>query len=167
MQAKYKNALMWALYAVLFLLVMVVQTVVFGRVRFFNAKLSLIPVVITCVAMYNGAENGGAFALIAGTFWCLSGVDGGGLMLVLCTVCAVCAGYLCDRIFNRNLISSLMMSFASLVICQLTLFALKWYLGQTGGEGWLPLGYQIALSMLACPLLTLAAWAIRKVGDKA
>ncbi len=167
MQAKYKNALMWALYAVLFLLIMVVQTVVFGRARFMSTKLSLIPVVIACVAMYNGAENGGAFALAAGTFWCLSGADGGGLLIVLCTVCAVGAGYLCDRIFNRNLISSLMMSFASLAVCQVTLFALKCYLGQSGADGLLPLAYQIALSMLACPPLTLAAWAIRKVGDKA
>ena len=36
MHASYKNALMWTLYGVLFLLLAVLQTVVFGRARFFD-----------------------------------------------------------------------------------------------------------------------------------
>lgn len=164
MQARYKNVLMWALYALLFLLVMVVQTVVFGRARFWDTKLCLIPVAVVCVAMYTGAESGGVFGLAAGTFWCLSGADGGGMLIVLCTLCAVCAGYLCERVFNRNLVSALMMSLMALTACQLTLFALKCYLGQSGADGWLLLLRQILLSMAACPPVTLAAWAIRKAG---
>ena len=35
MQARYKNALMWALYGALMLMIMVLQTVVFGHARFF------------------------------------------------------------------------------------------------------------------------------------
>ena len=34
MHATYKNALMWTLYGELFLLIAVLQTVVFGRARF-------------------------------------------------------------------------------------------------------------------------------------
>ena len=48
MHATYKNALMWTLYGVLFLLIAVLQTVVFGRARFFGVKLTLIPV---CLAL--------------------------------------------------------------------------------------------------------------------
>ena len=51
MHATYKNALMWTLYGVLFLLIAVLQTVVFGRARFFGVKLTLIPVCIACVSM--------------------------------------------------------------------------------------------------------------------
>ena len=56
MHATYKNALMWTLYGVLFLLIAVLQTVVFGRARFFGVKLTLIPVCIACVSMLAGAE---------------------------------------------------------------------------------------------------------------
>lgn len=44
MHATYKNALMWTLYGAFFLLLTVLQTVVFGRARFFDVKLSILPV---------------------------------------------------------------------------------------------------------------------------
>ena len=164
MRKTYKNALMWALYGVLFLFMTVFQTVTFGRLRVFGVKLSLIPVAAACIAMHAGAENGGVFGLAAGTFWCLSGGDGAGLLILLCTLCAVAVGYLCDRYLNRNFLSALMMSLLTLIVMQGLLFLFKRYLGQTGEEGWSILLKQIGLSMLACPPVYLAAWAIGKVG---
>lgn len=67
MHATYKNALMWTLYGVLFLLIAVLQTVVFGRARFFGVKLTLIPVCIACVSMLAGAEAGALYGLCCGT----------------------------------------------------------------------------------------------------
>ena len=164
MQARYKKAVMWALYALLMLTVFVIQGVVFGRTRYFGTKLSLLPVALACIAMHAGAENGGVFGLAAGTFWCLSGGDGAGLLILLCTLCAVAVGYLCDRYLNRNFLSALMMSLLTLIVMQGLLFLFKRYLGQTGEEGWGILLKQIGLSMLACPPVYLAAWAIGKVG---
>lgn len=57
-----------------------------------------------------------------------------------------------------------MMCLLSLLITQTLLFLFKRYLGQTGDEGWLILLRQIGLSMLACPPVYLAAWAIGKAG---
>ena len=56
MRKTYKNALMWALYGVLFLFMTVFQTVTFGRMRLFGVKLSLIPVTAACIAMHVGGE---------------------------------------------------------------------------------------------------------------
>lgn len=106
MRERYKKALMWALYALLLLAVAVIQGVIFGRARYFGTKLSLIPVAVACIAMHGGAEDGGVFGLAAGLFWCLSGGDGGGVLIILCTLCALAAGYLCDRYLNRNLLSA-------------------------------------------------------------
>ena len=94
----------------------------------------------------------------------LSGGDGAGLLILLCTLCAVAVGYLCDRYLNRNFLSALMMSLLTLIVMQGLLFLFKRYLGQTGEEGWSILLKQIGLSMLACPPVYLAAWAIGKVG---
>ena len=77
MREKYKNALMWALYGVLFLFVTVFQTVTFGRMRLFGVKLSLIPVTAACIAMHVGGESGAIFGLAVGLFWCLAGAAGG------------------------------------------------------------------------------------------
>lgn len=164
MPQRYKKAMMWALYGLLLLAVLVLQDVVFGRARYFGTKLSLLPVAVACIAMHGGAENGGAFGLAAGLLWCLSGGDGGGLLILLCTLCALCAGYLCDRYLNRNALSALMMSLLSLLITQTLLFLFKRFVGQTGEEGWGILLRQIGLSMLAFPPVYLAAWAIGKAG---
>lgn len=77
MHATYKNALMWTLYGVLFLLIAVLQTVVFGRARFFGVKLTLIPVCLACVAMLAGAEAGALYGLCCGAVWCFTGASGG------------------------------------------------------------------------------------------
>ena len=87
MHATYKNALMWTLYGVLFLLIAVLQTVVFGRARFFGVKLTLIPVCIACVSMLAGAEAGALYGLCCGTVWCFTGASGGALHIVLMTIC--------------------------------------------------------------------------------
>ena len=164
MHATYKNALMWTLYGAFFLLLTVLQTVVFGRARFFDVKLSILPVCIACVAMLCGAEAGALYGLCCGTVWCFTGASGGALHIVLMTICGAVIGYLCDRYLNRNFLSALMMSLLTLIVMQGLLFLFKRYLGQTGEEGWSILLKQIGLSMLACPPVYLAAWAIGKVG---
>ena len=87
MRERYKNALMWALYAALVLFVLVVQTVSFGRPRFFGVKLCFVPVLVACVSMHVGSEAGGVFGMACGLLWALSGADGGALHIVLLAGC--------------------------------------------------------------------------------
>ena len=110
MRERYKNALMWALYAALVLFVLVVQTVSFGRPRFFGVKLCFVPVLVACVSMHVGSEAGGVFGMACGLLWALSGADGGALHIVLLAGCGAVCGYLCDRYLVRNLVSALLMS---------------------------------------------------------
>ena len=164
MREKYKNALMWALYAALVLLVLVVQTVSFGRPRFFGVKLCFVPVLTACVAMHVGSERGAVFGMACGLVWALSGADGGALHIVLLTVCGAAAGYLCDRYLVRNLVSALMMSLMCLLISQLILYLFKCFVSTIGIQGLGPALAQVGLSLLLCPPVYLAAWAIRKAG---
>lgn len=164
MSSRSKNIIMWALYGALFLVLMVVQTVTFGRFRLLGSKLSMIPVVLACVTMQVGSERGAWYGMGCGILWCLSGADLGGVCILLCTACGVLCGYLCDRILNRNLLSAAMMCLLSLLLVQGILLLLKLYLGQTGTEGFAVLGAQLLLSLLTCPPIYWAAWRIRKAG---
>ena len=164
MHASYKNALMWTLYGVLFLLLAVLQTVVFGRARFFDVKIALIPVCVACAAMHCGAESGALYGLVCGTVWCFTGASGGALHIVLLTLCGAVVGYLCDRYLVRNLVSALLMSLLCLIFCQLVLFFFKCIVTSIGMQGMLPVLAQVGLSLLLCPPVYLAAWAIRKAG---
>ena len=83
---------------------------------------------------------------------------------MLLAVCGALAGYLCDRYLVRNLVSALLMSLMSLLICQISLFLFKCFFTSIGAEGFLPVLVQVGLSLLLCPPVYLAAWAIRKAG---
>lgn len=166
MHATYKNALMWTLYGALFLLLTVLQTVVFGRVQFFGVKLSLIPVCVACVAMHCGAESGALYGLCCGTVWCFTGTGGGALHIALLTVCGAIIGYLCDRYLTRQFFSALLMCLLALCVCQTILFLFQCYLGAVHISSLRLLPIQIGLSLAACPPVYLGAWAIRKVGAK-
>ena len=164
MREKYRNALMWALYALLFMLVSVFQTVLFGRPRFFGVKLALLPVALGCITMHASAENGALFGLFAGLFWMLTGADLGPACILLYTLCGALCGYLCDRYLRRHILTAIFMSIFSLLLCQVPLFLLKCYLGDAYLQQFPSVFVQIGLSLLACPLLYLAGRAIRKAG---
>ena len=164
MRDTYKNIWMWALYGLLFLLTAAVQTVVFGRDAVLGAKLCMMPVLLACVAMHTDAQGGALYGLIVGAVWCFSGADGGALHILLFSVCGAVIGYLCDRYLRRQLLCSLLMSLLALVLCQTVLFLFKFYIGTAVPAHLRQTLLQIAVSMLCCPPLYLAAWAIRKAG---
>ena len=164
MRGQYRKVLMWTLYALLFLLCVVIQTVVFGKPRFYGVKLCLIPVCVACVTMFLGAEDGALYALACGTFWCFAGADGGALHIVFLTLCGAAAGYLCDRYLVRRLLSGLLMSLLCLLVCQGLLFLFRCYVGTTSLRTFPSLFIQIGLSLIPCPVFYLAARAVRKAG---
>lgn len=165
MNKTYRNMIMWVLYALLFLLVLVLQTVVFGKHRFFGVKLSLIPVAVACIGMQVGHEAGAVFALASSLVWCWTGADGGSVGIVTLTTVGILSGYLCDAVFSRRLIPALGMSLGAVVLHEGVLFLLKYYLSAVDIGLWRWLPVQAGLSLLACPLLYLLSRCIRKAGD--
>ncbi len=163
MQARYKTILMWSLYGLLVLLSMTVQTVILGHTRVLGTKFALLPVVLACITMHLGAEKGGLFGLVVGTVWCLSGADGGGMNILSMTAAALCAGYLCDRYLNRNILAALLMSLLSLLIVQGALFFIKAYLASAGIGA---LGRALLQTVLSLPTFLVyypIVWAIQKL----
>lgn len=166
MNQKYHNFLMWVLYALLFLLVMLVQTTALGRTRFWGVKLNLIPVTIVCVAMGVGHEAGGIFGLAAAFCWYASGAEDGSAAMITFTVTGILAGYLCDSYFQPHFLSALALSLAALLFHECALFCLRFYLG-TAEISLLRWVFRTAgLSLLSCPVLYPLAKFIRKAGGK-
>lgn len=164
MNQRTKTALMWVLFAVLFLFVLLLQTFVFGRTRFFGVKLNLIPVVIVCVCLWVGHEAGGLFGLITGLCWFLTGADDGSLSIVTFTVCGILASWLCANVFPRRFGSALLLCLGALLLHEGALFLLKYYLEEAAPSMILWIPVTAGLSALSCPILYLPAKAIRKAG---
>ena len=164
MNNRYRRAVMWALYSLLFLLVLLIQTVVLGDQRFHGAKLSLLPVAVVCITMFTGHEAGGLFSLLAALFWAGTGADDGSLSIVTFTVCGILAGYLCDAYYARHFFPALVMSLCALILHQSAAFLFKFYLNGMEPALWRWLPAQIGLSLIACPVLYLPCKLIRKAG---
>lgn len=164
MDRQYRRTLMWVLYGLLFLLVMLVQTTVFGRTRFFGVKLNLIPVTIVCIAMGAGHEAGGLFGLIAACVWYAAGAEDGSAAMITFTLTGILAGYLCDSYLQPRFLSALALSLGALLLHEGALFCLRFYLGSAGLSLLRWVFLTAALSLTACPVLYLLAKSIRKVG---
>lgn len=164
MNQRYKNIIMWVLYAVLFLFAMLLQTAVFGRTRFFGVKLNLIAVVLVCISIFTGHEAGGLFCLIAAFVWHLSGADDGSVAILTMTVCGIGAGFVCTQ-FARRFFPAMALCLGTLLLHEGVVFLLRFYLGAAEGSlvAWVFLTAGLSLPLApVCYLLT--KW-IRKVGE--
>lgn len=84
--------LRWTLYAALFLLALLVQTVVFGNRTILGARIrSSWPLSSPASAARWPGAAAATFALIASLVWCLSGIDQGSVCLLVLTVLPVLA----------------------------------------------------------------------------
>ena len=164
MNQRTKTILMWVLYAALFLFAMLLQTVLFGRLRVFGVKLTLLPVAVVCIGLRTGHEHGALFGLAAGLLWQLTGADNGALAIVSFTLCGMLAGWLCTSLFPRRFGPCLLLCLGALLLHEGAAFLLKYYLE---GAPFSLIRWVFAaagLSMLSCPVIYGLSKAIGKVG---
>ena len=125
----------------------------------------MVPTCVACVAVQEGADKAGLYALICGTFFCLSGIDCGPIYIVTLTVTAAIAGTVCDHFYTRSFVPALVLSFLGLILCESGAFLFRVYIGVIDPSFWqtilLP---ELFLSLIAFPLFYLGAWAISRIG---
>lgn len=164
MNQTYRKSIMWALYALLLLMVMLVQTTTFGRIRFFGVKLSLLPVAMVCIAMHTDHEAAGLFGLLAGLFWYAFGAENGTMSIAAFPLIGVVAGWLCGNFFSCRFLPAVLLSLGALLFQEGLWFLIKFYLEEAPFAliRWVPL--TVGLSLLTCPVIYLLAKLIRKAG---
>lgn len=164
MTQRRRNVLMWALYALLFLAVLLLQDCILGKFRIFKASFCLIPLLTCAVAVHTGPEEGGIFALIVGVVWALSGATDGGLMIFLMTFSAVVAGYLCGNVFGNWLLPASGVCLVGYALCLLVHYGIRIYLLEMHVESFVTLLVQLLLALPFAPLFVWCCQAIRKAG---
>ncbi len=143
----------WALYGLLFLITVVTQTVFLAHTQFFGTKLSFVPLVIVCVAVREGMEPGGLFALLTSLFWFFSGSADGSLCIFTLTLSGLLAGYFCGAYLTKNLVPCLLFCLIALILTQGGSFGIQSYLGGNfPADGWLLVGKQVILSLIVTPV---------------
>lgn len=159
-----KSLLMWGLYSLLLLAIVLVQTVLLGKIALFGVHFDLLPLLVCAVAVFHGAEAGGMFALAAGLLWALSGGGDGSILLVCLTVCGVLCGYLCDAVLHRRTTTFLILCLLSLLFCGFGTLLVRVFTDGVGLWGIFKVLIRTAISLPLAPGFYYLARAIGKAG---
>ena len=119
-----QGILKWILYILLALAALLMQDTLFSRIRICGATTDLFVGVVLLVAMLEGAENGGLFALGGSLFYYFSGSAPGVYVVALLTVVAIFGSLYRQSYWTQCMSSTLVCSFLSLVCYEILLMIL-------------------------------------------
>ena len=113
--------LKWILYILLAVAALLIQDTALARIRIAGATTDLFVGVVFMVAMLEGAESGGLFALVASLFYHFSGSAPGVYVVALVTVVAIFGSLYRQGYWSQCMSSTLLCSFLSLACYELLL----------------------------------------------
>ena len=101
---QWKSVLKWTLYCLLYLLILIIEDVLLGKLPVFGAKLRPLPLYLVVVCIREGPEKGGVFALLGALFWYLSGVDYGNISVAVLPIGSILAAVFCRAVLTVRLL---------------------------------------------------------------
>lgn len=158
--------LKWFLYGLLYLLLQVLQDVIFSRLRVLGGCPDLVPGLILLVCILQGPAAGGLFALAASVFRCLSGATLGPVSIVVLTFAGIFLAAFRLAYLRRRFWSSVLCCAAGILIHQALVFLLGLFLGSTTLDRWVAALAGGILACLVCPALYPLVKAIGKIGGE-
>lgn len=126
-----RNILRWGLYALLCVVLLVVQDTIMSRVRFFGVTTDLAPMGILLITVLVGTECGSIFALLASTVYCFSGSAPGAYCILLLCAPGIFATMIRQIFWRRGLRSTVLCAGVAMVVYELGLFLVGLVTGLT------------------------------------
>ncbi len=162
-----KALLKWFLYALLLLVLSLLQDVLLCRFRLFGATSELVPCCIFLICVLEGTETGSLFALIASLLYLFSGTAPGTYAMVFITALGIFAAMFRQSYLQKGFAAAMLCTALAMGLYEIGVFAIGVFLGLTyfGRLG----GFLItaALSLLAAPVLYPVLRAIGTIGGEA
>lgn len=162
-----KQVLKWSLYALVLIVLSVVQDVIMCRFRLFGGTTDLVPCGIFMICIFEGTNQGSVFALVASILYLLSGVAPGPHVIVLITFLAVLAAALRQAYLRQNLPAVILTVALAMILYELSIFALCLLLGQVTADRLVRFLISAALSLVAVPIIYPTVKAIGAIGGEA
>jgi len=152
-QTQRKNILKWFLYAMILLVLSLVQDVILCRFRLFGATTELVPCAIILICIMEGTERGSLFALIASLAYLFSGTAAGTYAMVLITVLAGFACMFRQGYLRKGFSAAMLCTCVAIFAYEMALFGIGVFLGLTYPGRFVGFCITAGLSMLAAPVL--------------
>lgn len=161
-----RSLLKWFLYALVLVVLSVLQDVLLSRMDIFGATTELVPCGIFLICLLEGLESGSLFALLAGCLYLFSGSSAGNHVIVLITAIAVLVTYLRQSFLQKGFGAAMLCTAGAMLLYEMTLFFIGLFFGLTlwGRVGVFAL--TAGLSLLIAPALYPLFLAIGKIGGE-
>ena len=160
------NLLRWGLYALVLLVVSLLQDVILCQLDIFGATTDLVPCAIFLCCMLLGTQSGCLFALISACLFQFSGSGPGYHVIAIITIYSVCGTVLRQSYLRKGFGSCLLCAGVCHLLYELTVFIVSIILGQTV---FARIGVAVLtglLSLVAIPVLYPIFRAIEKIGGE-
>lgn len=148
-----RSLLKWTLYALILLVLSLVQDVILSRFRLFGATTELVPCAIFLICIMEGTQSGSVFALVSSLFYLFSGTAPGTYAMALITVLAVLLCVFRQAYLQMGFVACLLCTAICMVLYQLSIFAIGLFLELTIPERIIGFGITAGASLLAVPIL--------------
>lgn len=160
------SLLKWLLFALVLLLLSVIQDVMLCRLDIFGAGTDLVPCAIFLVCILQGAESGSVFCLVSSMIYLFSGSAPGYYAPVLITFLGVAACIFRQSYLQKGFGSTMLCAGTAMILYELAVFAVGVFLGLTtpGRVGVFVLTG--VLSLIAAPVLYPVFQSIGKIGGE-
>lgn len=130
-QKQRRSILKWTLYALVLILLSVIQDVLMSRVRLFGATTELVPCGIFLICILEGIERGSVFALVSSLLYLFSGTGAGYYTIVFITVAAVLVTALRQAFLQKGFSAAMVCTALAMLTYELLTFAIGVFLGLT------------------------------------
>jgi hypothetical protein len=152
-----RSLLKWGLYALLLLVLSVVQDVLLCRIRLFGATTELVVVGIFLIALAEGPENGSLFSLVAAFLYLFSGTAAGYHSIVLITALAVAVTLFRQSYLRQGFAATMLCAAFAVPVYEMAVFAVGVFLKVTTWARWdthlLTGVYTLAFAPLLYPIV--------------
>ena len=160
-QVQRRRLLKWVLYTLLCLFLLVIQDSMLSAFRIFGATTDLAAAVIILIAIHEGMEKGGLFALLASTiYWC-AGSAPGPYSIAYITFLTIGASYVRQSLWRRSFGSTGICTAVIILIYELAVFGTGIFQGLTT---WTRLGVFLCTVLMSCIVMIPVYPVVRAIG---
>lgn len=162
-----RNLLRWVLYAVLLVVLSLLQDVVLCRMNIFGATTDLVPCAILLICVQLGADGAAIFALIAAAIYQFSGTAPGYYVIALIPLLGLTAALLRQGYFRKSFSSTMLCACMAVLLYEMSVFGFGLLFDNTIPSKAYRFLVTGALSLLSYPIVYPITGAIERIGEKA
>ena len=158
--------LRWVLYAVILVVLSLIQDVILCKANFFGTTTDLVPCAIILICVQLGGERSCMFALIASLLYKFSGSAPGYYVVGMIPLLGVIAAVVRQGYLRRSFSSTMLCACTATILYEMGIFAFGLLFQNTVPQRALSFLITGLLSLLSYPILYPIIKAIDKIGDR-